>query len=165
MARKESEGVVTLSVLDRLIDQDPKTKSEAPPTRSQSMREMKAALKRDIEWLLNTRQYAEPLAEGARELLQSLVHYGLPDICSLGTHSAGDHRRLLRMMEGALATYEPRLENIKVTLEPVAPNSRSLKFVIDAYLRVDPAPEHVSFDTVLELTSGEYLVKGDPRAG
>lgn len=165
MAKRESEGVVTLSVLDRLIDQDPKSSSEAPPTRSQSMRDLKAALKRDIEWLLNTRQYAEPLAEGAQELLQSLVSYGLPDICSMHLHSAGDHRRLLRMMESALATYEPRLENIKVTLEPVAQNTRLLKFVIDAFLRVDPAPEHVSFDTVLELSSGEYQVKGDTRAG
>jgi type VI secretion system protein ImpF len=165
MAKRDTEGVVTLSVLDRLIDQDPKVSTEAPPTRAQAMREMKAALKRDIEWLLNTRQYAEPLEEGARELLQSLVNYGLPDICSLSTHSAGDHRKLLRMMESALATYEPRLENIKVRLEPVAPNSRMLKFVIDAFLRVDPAPEHVSFDTVLELTSGEYQVKGDARAG
>lgn len=165
MAKRDTEGVITLSVLDRLIDNDPKTNSEVPPTRPQAMRELKAALKRDLEWLLNTRQYPEPLGEGAKELLQSLVHYGLPDICSLGTHSAGDHRRLLRMMEAALTTYEPRLENIKVTLEPVALNSRSLKFVIDAFLRVDPAPEHVSFDTVLELTSGEYQVKGDARAG
>ena len=165
MAKRESEGIVTLSVLDRLIDLDPKTKSEAPQTRSQAMREMKAALKRDIEWLLNTRQYAEPLGEGAKELNQSLVDYGLPDICSMHLHSSGDHRRLLRLMETALATYEPRLDNIKVSLEPVAANSRMLKFVIDAYLKVDPAPEHVSFDTVLELTSGEYQVKGDSRAG
>ncbi len=165
MAKRESEGIVTLSVLDRLIDLDPKTSSEAPQSRSQAMRELKASLKRDLEWLLNTRQYAEPLAEGAKELRQSLVDYGLPDICSMHLLSAGDHRRLLRLMETALATYEPRLDNIKVTLEPVAQNSRMLKFVIDAYLRVDPAPEHVSFDTILELTSGEYQVKGEARAG
>jgi hypothetical protein len=29
---------------------------------------------------------------------------------------------------------------------------------------MDPAPEHVSFDTVLQLTSGEYQVKGEPGA-
>jgi hypothetical protein len=27
-------------------------------------------------------------------------------------------------------------------------------------LRVDPAPEHVQFDTVLEITNGEYKVQG-----
>jgi type VI secretion system protein ImpF len=165
MARRESEGVVTLSVLDRLIDLDTKTSSEAPPTRAQTMRELKAALKRDLEWLLNTRQYPEPLPEGAQELQQSLVGYGLPDICSMHLHSSGDHRRLLRMMETALAAYEPRLENLRVTLEPVASSTRMLKFVIDAFLKVDPAPEHVSFDTILELSSGEYQVKGESRAG
>ena len=32
-------------------------------------------------------------------------------------------------------------------------------------LLMDPAPEHVSFDTVLELTTGDYVVKGDADAG
>jgi predicted component of type VI protein secretion system len=28
-------------------------------------------------------------------------------------------------------------------------------------LKMDPAPERVSFDTVLELTKGEYAIKGE----
>jgi len=36
-----------------------------------------------------------------------------------------------------------------------------LRFQIQGLLRIDPAPERVTFDTVLELTSGEYQVKGD----
>jgi predicted component of type VI protein secretion system len=32
-------------------------------------------------------------------------------------------------------------------------------------LRLEPVPEHVTFDTMLELTSGEYEVKGEPGAG
>jgi predicted component of type VI protein secretion system len=30
-------------------------------------------------------------------------------------------------------------------------------------LKIDPAPEHVTFDTMLELNSGEYAVKGEER--
>jgi hypothetical protein len=31
-------------------------------------------------------------------------------------------------------------------------------------LRMDPAPERIAFDTVLELTSGTYQVKSDANA-
>ena len=56
MPRREASGPVTLSVLDRLIDNDPKNNSEVPLTRPQSLRELRAGLKRDLEWLLNTRR-------------------------------------------------------------------------------------------------------------
>jgi type VI secretion system protein ImpF len=36
--------------------------------------------------------------------------------------------------------------------------------IIEGLLRIDPSPEHVSFDTSLELTNGEYHVKGDAGA-
>ena len=69
-------------------------------------------------------------------------------------------------MEAALATFEPRLRSVRVTLVPVRDTtSRVLRFQIEGMLRLEPAPERVTFDTVLELTSGEYEVKGEPGAG
>ena len=56
MARSQGNITVTLSVLDRLIDLEPKAAVEAPLTRSQSVRLLKAAVHRDLEWLLNTRR-------------------------------------------------------------------------------------------------------------
>ena len=44
-------------------------------------------------------------------------------------------------------------------------NGRQLRFQIEALLLMDPAPELISFDTVLELASGEYQVKGEQSAG
>jgi predicted component of type VI protein secretion system len=37
---------------------------------------------------------------------------------------------------------------------------RALNFVIEGLLCMDPAPEPVRFDTVLELGKGEYEIKG-----
>ena len=37
---------------------------------------------------------------------------------------------------------------------------RELRFVVEALLKMDPNPEQVVFDTVLELASGDYSVKG-----
>ena len=95
------------------------------------------------------------------ETAKSVFNYGLPDITSLGVRSTQDQKRLLWMIESTIATFEPRIKGPRVTMEPVAGSARILRFQIQGLLRIDPAPERVTFDTVLELTSGEYQVKGD----
>jgi len=158
MAR-EPDVVITQSVLDRLLDDDPKTPSEPTPTRSQSFRQLKAALKRDLEWLLNTRRTPQEVAEGFRECNRSVLVYGLPDTSAMTVGSSKDRATLLNLLEETVAIFEPRLLSVTVHMEGVANSTRVVKFRIEGLLNVDPAPEHVSFDTVLELSSGEYEVK------
>jgi type VI secretion system protein ImpF len=161
MPRRDANGPVTLSVLDRLIDREPKNHSEVPFTRAQSLRELKLALKRDLEWLLNTRKTIDPSPDSARETVRSVYHYGFADISSKSVSSARDHGDLVRDMETAIAIFEPRLKRAKVRMEQVESSAyRTLKFVIEGLLCMDPAPEPVRFDTVLELGKGEYEVKG-----
>ena len=50
-------------------------------------------------------------------------------------------------------------------VEPLAESARNLHFKIEALLIMDPAPERISFDTVLELASGQYKVEGEAGAG
>lgn len=164
MAKKELSGPVTLSVLDRLIDRDPKRSAEAPLTRAQSLRELKAAVKRDLEWLLNTRKTIEPAPESARETVRSVYHYGFSDLSSKFVLSSRDHNDLAREMEATITQFEPRLKRPKVRMEPVEGNYRVLNFVIDGMLCMDPSPEPVRFDTILELGKGAYEVKGDDGA-
>ena len=160
MPATERDGPVTLSVLDRLIDQEPERKLEPPLTRAQSLRELKAGLRRDLEWLLNTRRTIEESPPSLKELERSLYNYGLPDISSLYLRSSKDQDTLLKAIRVAINYFEPRLMNIKVTLEPAADDTRVIRFGIDGLLRMDPAPEHVFFDTMLEPMSGQYQVKG-----
>jgi len=164
MARRDATGPVTLSVLDRLIDKDPKTRSEIPLTRAQSLRELKLALKRDLEWLLNTRRTIDPSPDSARETVRSVYHYGFADISSKSVLSSRDQGDLVREMEAAIAVFEPRLKRAKVRLEQTEGSYRMLKFVIEGLLCMDPAPEPVRFDTILELGKGEYEVKGTDLA-
>jgi len=165
MAKWESQDVVTQSVLDRLIDREPSVAADPPLTRAQSVRLLKASLMRDLEWLLNTRRIPHQENSSFQELERSVYTYGLPDITSLGTSSTRDRYRLLRMLEETIARFEPRLERVKVTpVETNLSNTRALRFQIEGYLKMDPAPEHISFDTVLQLSSGEYQVKGDQGA-
>jgi type VI secretion system protein ImpF len=165
MARKPAESPVTISVFDRLMDEDPKIRAEAPPTRMQSMRMLKASLRRDLEWLLNTRHPLDPPPPGSTELPRSLYNYGLPDVTSMSVSNASDREKLARHMEAALAAFEPRLAHPKVKfVEGGEAKAHVLRFVIEGMLRIDPAPEYVTFDTVLELVSGGYDVKGEAGA-
>jgi type VI secretion system protein ImpF len=165
MPRWEPEQIVTQSILERLIDLQPNSGVETPPTRAQSVRQLKAALRRDLEWLLNTRRTPDPAGEEYRETSKSLFNYGLPDITSFNWESARDRTRLARFIEDVVHTYEPRIGRLRVVpIEADAGNRHILRFQIEGMLEMDPAPEHVSFDTVLQLTSGEYQVKGEPSA-
>jgi type VI secretion system protein ImpF len=166
MAQWEPERTVTQSVLERLIDREPKVSLEPPPTRSQSVRLLKASLRRDLEWLLNTRRTPEAVGREFQELEQSLYNYGVPDLTAINRESARDRNRLSRIIEQTLNTFEPRLKQIRVIqIESPTGATNMLRFQIEGLLDMDPAPELISFDTVLQLTSGEYQVKGDPGAG
>jgi type VI secretion system protein ImpF len=160
MPRNGPDAAVTLSVLDRLIDADPRVSSEAPLTRAQSIRILRDAVRRDVEWLLNTRQVAFPPPEGLRELHRSVYVYGLPDFTGYGLGSAAAEVKLTRQLQSALKFFEPRLAKVRVApLEPLVAKTRTFRFRIEGLLLMDPAPEHISFDTVLQLTTSQYEVQ------
>jgi len=166
MARWEPEQTVTQSLLERLIDRDPGNSHDPPPTRAASVRQLKASLRRDLEWLLNSRRTPEAVGSEFQELEQSLYNFGLPDATTLSRDSLRDRTKLTRMIEETLRTFEPRLSQIQVVLVESATGSQHvMRFQIEALLDMDPSPEHISFDTLLQLSSGEYQVKGDLGAG
>lgn len=154
MARTTTETLVTQSVLDRLTQVD-----DWPSTRTQSVRFFREALKRDLEWLLNTRKPPLPELDSWPAARDTVINFGLPDITSLGLASASDQRSLRLAIESCLRVFEPRLTDVHVTLESSDTADRRLRFHIEGNMRLDPAPEEISFDTVLELSSGEYKVK------
>jgi type VI secretion system protein ImpF len=161
MPRQDNEIRVTLSVLDRLVDYEPEKSREAAMSRTKSLRYLKDTVKRDLEWLLNTRQSAGKLPPNLKELNKSLAAYGLPDFSNVGLKNDGDRNRLSRALEAVIEIFEPRLKDVTVSLEPRGETERILHFRIDGRLKVEPAPEPVTFDTALDVNSGQYNVKGD----
>jgi type VI secretion system protein ImpF len=158
MPRGDSEARITQSVLDRLIDSDIEISADPAPTRSRSLRELKQAIRRDLEWLLNTRRGIFPLPPHSEQLENSIASYGLPDFSSASVKNPSDQSYILRTLETAIETFEPRLQGVAITLDTGGETERALRFRIDAQLQLDPAPEPVRFDTMLQLFSGEYEV-------
>lgn len=158
MARGDNEIRVSLSVLDRLIDLEPRETREAPKSRSTSLRELKASVRRDLEWLLNSRNNIDIREIELEETKSSVAVYGLPDITGLSAQNPTEQRRLTKSLEHAIRVFEPRFLNVHITTEPPSETERSLRFRIEAQLDVDPAPEPVVFDTVLQMGSGDFAV-------
>jgi type VI secretion system protein ImpF len=165
--RADVERPVQQSVFDRLMDDDPGTSAERQPTRAETVAALRAAVRRDLEWLLNTRRELVRMPDGLTEAPLSLVRYGLPDVSSL-PRDGSTAGILTRAVEEAIARFEPRLAQVRV--RPLASTDAegraTVRFTIEALLRLDPRPERVVFDTVLEMARGEYQVRGAaPAAG
>jgi len=157
--------LATLSVLDRLIDTDPKNNAEASLTRSESVRRLRAAVRRDIEWLLNSRSIAVPPDAALIELNKSAYVFGLPDISSIQLSSHIEQNKLLASIERAIEIFEPRMKDVRVIpmLDASAKSIQRLDFRIEGLLLMDPAPEQVSFDTSLDGVNQTYRVKAEGR--
>ena len=165
MAQLEVERTVQWSVLDRLIDTDPHSPAEPSFTWAQSVRELKRGLRRDLEWLLNTRRVVQPAPEAFAELQQSLYRFGLPDITSASAESTDTRNWLRRQVEDSITLFEPRLSGVHVTVGGVGDaGRREVRFVVEALLRMEPSPEQVVFDTVLEVSSSTFEVQGEADA-
>lgn len=164
MTTRELEPTVQQSVLDRLLDMEPAMSSDIATSWSESVGRLRAALKRDLTWLLNTRRIAEPAPPEFGEVQASVYHYGLADISSLSRDAVDTKVMLVRRIEECLRIFEPRLTNVVVTAQEVGDAHHQLRFSIEALLRMEPNPERVMFDTLLEVTKDEFSVTGDEHA-
>jgi len=165
MARSLGETTITISVLDRLIDLEPGNRMENPLSRSQSVRLLKGAVRRDLEWLLNSRRIADLPDEGLRQVNRSAYTYGLPDVSALAMAASGDRNKLVRQIQAAINLFEPRLANVRlVMIDTPEVGKKDVRFRVEAMLRMDPVPEPITFDTVIDLKSGKCRLTGGDDA-
>ncbi len=155
---REKDIKITPSIVDRLIDYDPEYSTEVSKSGSQSLKELKQAVRRDVEWLLNSRHSFADIPEGLEEVRNSLAVYGIPDFTGLSSKDSNDQAELLRNMEDTLRVFEPRLANLQITIDSTDIVRRGVIFKIQGFLKVEPTPEPIVFDTVLTVGNGEFEV-------
>jgi len=161
MAGIARDQPLVVSILDRLLDDEPGVSTEPARGRTQVLRALKQSVRRDLEDLLNTRTRCLAWPPGLKELKQSLVNYGLPDFTGADFGSANDREQFCSIVQAVIRQHEPRFKSVAVRLlDSVEPLDRTLRFRIDAMLRAEPAPEPVVFDSVLQPATGAFEVKG-----
>jgi type VI secretion system protein ImpF len=145
------------SILDRLLDHDPKAASE--PVRDRlSVRQIKDAVVRDLEYLLNTRRQILVPSPEYHEVHSSLYMYGLQDFTLKNPASPMIKQQLRQVIERTISRFEPRLKNVTVQIEAPSQNARDLRFRITAMLVIEPISEPVIFDTYFDVSRGEYKI-------
>jgi len=150
---------VVPSVLDRLIDLEPKNQRDAAASRSETVRDLRAAVQRDLDNLLNSRNTFADLSADFTEAGQSVLTYGLPDFSAMALSSTRDQHRLRQVVEFAIRTFEPRLAGVSVMLSPPTTSDRTIRLHVDARLLIDPSPEPIGFDIIVPLHASKYEVK------
>lgn len=156
-----ADELLTASVLDRLLDDEPDVATEPVHSQAQVLRTLRQSVRRDLENLLNTRYRCVSWPPNLDQLENSLVNYGIPDFTSAGYDAGEDSTWLLSAIENAIRMFEPRVTRVKVhPLESGAALSRTLSFRIDAELNVESFSESLRFESALDATTGQFSVEG-----
>jgi type VI secretion system protein ImpF len=160
----EREPRAQLPLLDRLIDDAPEVQRDPPLSAAESLVILRRSVRRDLEALLNARRRWRSWPAGYRQLELSPVGYGISDFAAGAFNDPQQREQLRAGIEQTIRRFEPRLARIRValvdgqnTLEPI------LRLRIEALLRVEPAPEPIAFDTLVNSATADVQVKaGSP---
>ena len=130
-----------------------------------SIEDLKDSVARDLEALLNTRTVIpEDLLKRYPECSGSIVTYGLNDFAGRSLSSHDDRAYICTCLEKAIARHEPRLRNVRASLEIREDAINRLNFAITALLVVSSSQEAVNFDAVLQPSSLHYTISKARRA-
>jgi type VI secretion system lysozyme-like protein len=142
-------------LLDRLMDLDLAAPTEPQPLRTLTRQELHASVRREVERLLNTRCGLPASLLDTRE--RTVIDYGIADFSALSPQNAEDRERLARSIAYAIAAFEPRLRQVRVTLEPPHQDmQRVLVARIEAVLVVESVTEPIAFPVVMRDDSVEH---------
>jgi type VI secretion system protein ImpF len=124
-----------------------------------SIEDLKDAVARDLEALLNTRTVMdEALLADYPECARSVASYGLSDFAGLSLSSTDDRAHICQHLENAITRHEPRLQEVRASLEVKEASINRLNFAISALLVLNASSESVKFDAVLQPSSLHYTI-------
>jgi type VI secretion system protein ImpF len=151
------QTIVQPSVLDRLLDDDPRTDVEHASAVGSDLRHFKQAVARDLDALLNSRCVDfDDRIESYPQARDSVINFGIIDLSSLSLLNPDDRALLRDKIRITIERHEPRLTKVRVTLDAPKDLERMLRFRVDAVLKVHPQRPPVSFDAMLQLSSNSY---------
>ena len=155
-----SAARVQAPLLDRLIDDAPDQERDPPVSAADSMIALRNSVRRDLEALLNARRRWRSWPARLTQLATSPIGYGIPDFAS-GAFSDARRREELRIeIEETIRRFEPRFISVRVQLVDTQERlETTLRLRIEAVLHAEPAPEAVTFDTLVDPTTDDVVVR------
>jgi type VI secretion system protein ImpF len=158
----EDEAPLRMSILDRLLDDDPEQAVERPLSRRKQIELIKEGLRRDLEMLLNTRRRYLLWPDDLPELTYSLANFGLRDVSFEDVHSEAFRQQFLVIMRDAIDRLEPRVRALEITLAPARDQGDTLiRFRIRGQVQLHQGLEPILFETSLEPVQRLVMVRGE----
>ena len=127
MTRVNPQLLLQRSFVDRATN-TPRAGEEA------RLADLRDALRRDLQRLLNTRIPTSRYPAGLTELKVSLVNYGLPDVGAIGVNAADVRPAMRQIIEDTIRGFEHRLasKSVRVTLTGEnQPLDRTMRFRVE----------------------------------
>lgn len=150
-------------LLDRLTDDEPGKQQESRAQRVISLERLRAAVLRDLSWLLNTGSLAQlEDLERYPEVARSVVNYGMRDLSGI-TASSLMIDDLARAIREVILFFEPRILpdsfHVRVLKEDEQMNLNAVTFVIQGMLWAQPMPLQMFMKTEVDLETGYINVR------
>jgi len=160
MGREPTGAPLQPSLLDRLLVSGPKDRPISGTRRAFSARKLRESVLRDLTWLLNSTNLATRVDfEQFPEVARSVVNFGMPALTG-NLRAALERDTVARQIAECIATFEPRLSQVKVTPEvSSAAEIFTVGFRIEAELWGDPVPQHLTMHTAIDVGTGECLLE------
>lgn len=152
-----------LTLFDKLLS-DPGINANHASVARLSVEQVKDSVAFDLESLLNTRSVvSEDLLRQYPECHRSIASYGLSDFSGLSLASLDDRTSVCRSLERTISRHEPRLRNVRASLELNSKSINKLNFSITAVLMIHESKEPVLFDAILTPSSLQYSINNTRR--
>lgn len=147
----------TPGLFDRLL-------GDRGPGARLTLEQVKDAVARDLEDLLNTRMaLPDGLLDGWPECRASLMTYGLVDIAGMCLSSSDDRARICDSLRSTIERHEPRLRSVVARVEHQAGSVNRINFVITGVLQASGLSEPINFDAVLQPSTLHYSIRRNAR--
>ena len=157
---RQRDRVLARSILDRLIDEAPDRAADPPMNFVDQVRDVREAIRRDLEALLNTRRCPTTPPAVLAELKDALVSYGVDGVVSANLMTDEAKLRLAAAIERRIALFETRLSDVRVTiLKSRTMTERALRLRIQATFRLHEGMPPISFESTIDPSTQRFLVE------
>jgi type VI secretion system protein ImpF len=145
------------ALLDRLVDDAPDHREEPLRRRTISPEDYRAAVLRDLRWLLNSPCHlpGEDISQFPH-VATSVLNYGTRNLAGATTDSI-DPLEMERHIRESIIAFEPRIMPDSIQVRMVDAHSEEpgrIAFEIKGHLWALPHPERILFRTDIDLESG-----------
>lgn len=154
-------------LIDRLVDDEPEKQKEPRERRVFSMRQLRAAVLRDLAFLLNSP--AHPVDSEIHEyplVARSVINFGMPDL-SGQTASSQRAAKLEALVRRAVELFEPRIIPGTLRVSGVkagedAVSRQTVAFELTGDVCPLPVPDALYVRTQMDLESGRCELTDRP---